>query len=51
MIKFTLTPYDVLFFGSGRPFNRGDVVASIFPPLLLIHLQVLYVQKSITSKK
>ncbi len=32
MIKFTLTPYDVLFFGSGRPFNRGDVVASIFPP-------------------
>ena len=32
MIKFTLAPYDVLFFGSGRPFNRGDVVASIFPP-------------------
>jgi len=32
MIKFTLTPYDVLFFGSGRPFNRGDVVNSIFPP-------------------
>jgi len=32
MIKFTLTPYDVLFFGSGRPFNRGDVVASVFPP-------------------
>jgi len=32
MIKFTLTPYDVLFFGSGRPFNMGDVAASIFPP-------------------
>ena len=32
MIKFTLTPYDVLFFGSGKPFNRGDVVDSIFPP-------------------
>ena len=32
MIKFTMTPYDVLFFGSGKPFNRGDVVDSIFPP-------------------
>lgn len=32
MIRFTLKPYDVLFFGSGRPFNRGDVVASAFPP-------------------
>jgi len=32
MIKFSLKPYDVLFFGSGRPFNRGDVVSSIFPP-------------------
>jgi len=32
MLKFTIKPYDVLFFGSGRPFNRGDVVSSIFPP-------------------
>jgi len=32
MIKFTLTPYDVLFFGSGRPFQIGGVVASAFPP-------------------
>ncbi len=32
MIKFTLNPCDVLFFGSGKPFNRGDVVNSIFPP-------------------
>jgi CRISPR-associated protein Cmr3 len=32
VIKFTLTPYDVLFFGSGRPFHMGDVVASAFPP-------------------
>jgi len=32
MIKFTLTPYDVLFLGSGKPFNRGDVVSSIFLP-------------------
>jgi len=32
MLKFTLKPYDVLFFGSGKPFNRGDVVSSSFPP-------------------
>lgn len=32
MIRFTLTPFDVLFFGSGRPFQMGDVVASAFPP-------------------
>jgi len=32
MLKFTFTPYDILFFGSGRPFNRGDVVDSVFPP-------------------
>lgn len=32
MIKFTIKPYDVLYFGSGKPFNRGDVVTSIFPP-------------------
>jgi len=32
MLKFTLTPYDVLYFGSGKPFNRGDVVESVFPP-------------------
>jgi CRISPR-associated protein Cmr3 len=32
MLKFTLKPYDVLFFGSGKPFNRGDVVNSSFPP-------------------
>ena len=32
MLKFILTPYDVLFFGSGKPFQMGDVVASVFPP-------------------
>jgi len=32
MLKFIIKPYDVLFFGSGRPFNRGDVVVSAFPP-------------------
>ncbi|WP_278428603.1 type III-B CRISPR module-associated protein Cmr3 [Caldanaerobacter subterraneus] len=31
MIKFKIIPYDVVFFGSGRPFNVGDVVYSIFP--------------------
>ncbi|AAM25754.1 CRISPR-associated protein Cmr3 [Caldanaerobacter subterraneus subsp. tengcongensis MB4] len=31
MIRFKITPYDVFFFGSGRPFNVGDVVYSIFP--------------------
>jgi len=32
VLRFTLTPFDVLFFGSGRPFQMGDVVASAFPP-------------------
>ncbi|HOJ16533.1 MAG TPA: type III-B CRISPR module-associated protein Cmr3 [Caldisericia bacterium] len=32
MLKFTITPYDVLFFGSGKPFNRGGTAKSIFPP-------------------
>jgi CRISPR-associated protein (Cas_Cmr3). len=32
VLRFTLTPYDVLFFGSGRPFHMGGVVASVFPP-------------------
>jgi len=33
MIKFTITPEDVLFFGDAKPFNRGNDGASIFPPL------------------
>ena len=32
MLKFNIKPYDVLFFGSGRPFNLGDVATSVFPP-------------------
>ncbi len=32
MLMFTLKPYDVLFFGSGKPFNRGDIADSSFPP-------------------
>ncbi len=32
MIKLTIKPFDVLFFGSGKPFNIGDVAESIFPP-------------------
>lgn len=32
MLKFTIEPYDVLFFGSGKPFNIGSNVKSIFPP-------------------
>jgi len=33
MIKFILTPYDVLFFGNAKPFDRGSDATSIFPPL------------------
>ncbi len=33
MIKFTITPFDVLFFGDAKPFNKGSDAASIFPPL------------------
>ncbi|MDT7880566.1 MAG: type III-B CRISPR module-associated protein Cmr3 [Candidatus Hydrothermia bacterium] len=32
MLKFTIKPYDVLFFGSGKPFNVGESAQSIFPP-------------------
>ncbi|WAM33725.1 type III-B CRISPR module-associated protein Cmr3 [Caldicellulosiruptor morganii] len=32
MLKFEFKPFDVLFFGSGKPFNRGDDASSIFPP-------------------
>ncbi|MGB9823753.1 MAG: type III-B CRISPR module-associated protein Cmr3 [Candidatus Hydrothermia bacterium] len=32
MLKFKIKPYDVLFFGSGKPFNLGDIARSIFPP-------------------
>ena len=32
MLKFTIKPYDVLFFGSGKPFNIGETAQSIFPP-------------------
>lgn len=32
MIKLTIKPFDVLFFGSGKPFNMGDVAESVFPP-------------------
>jgi CRISPR-associated protein Cmr3 len=33
MIKFTITPEDVLFFGDAKPFNIGNDGTSIFPPL------------------
>lgn len=32
MLKFTIKPHDVLFFGSGKPFNVGGDAESIFPP-------------------
>lgn len=33
MLKFELKPYDVLFFGSGKPFNLNvQEASSIFPP-------------------
>lgn len=32
MLKFEFEPFDVLFFGSGKAFNRGDDASSIFPP-------------------
>jgi CRISPR-associated protein Cmr3 len=32
MLKFNITPLDVLLFRSGRPFNPGDYAESIFPP-------------------
>ncbi len=33
MIKLTVEPYDVLFFGSGKPFNMGDVAKSLYLPM------------------
>jgi len=33
MIKLTIEPYDVLFFGSGKPFNMGDVAKSLYLPM------------------
>jgi len=32
MLKFKIRPFDVLFLGSGRPFNLGDTAVSLFPP-------------------
>ncbi len=32
MLKFTIKPIDVVFFGSGKPFNLGGLGESIFPP-------------------
>lgn len=32
MIRFVIKPFDVLFFGSGKPFNLGGVARSNFPP-------------------
>jgi len=32
MFKFTIKPIDVVFFGSGKPFNLGGLGESIFPP-------------------
>lgn len=32
MIQFRLKPFDVLYFGAGKPFNIGAAVNSIFPP-------------------
>ncbi|MEO0244586.1 MAG: type III-B CRISPR module-associated protein Cmr3 [candidate division WOR-3 bacterium] len=31
MLKFTIKPFDVLFFGGGKPFNLGDTARSVFP--------------------
>jgi len=33
MLKFEIKPFDVLFLGSGKPFQVGDTAISIFPPL------------------
>uniref|UniRef100_A0A7C4WAB0 Type III-B CRISPR module-associated protein Cmr3 n=1 Tax=candidate division WOR-3 bacterium TaxID=2052148 RepID=A0A7C4WAB0_UNCW3 len=34
MVKFSITPFDVLFFGRGKPFNLSvQEASSIFPPL------------------
>lgn len=33
MLKFTMTPFDLLFFGDARPFDKGSDASSIFPPL------------------
>ncbi|MFN3921894.1 MAG: type III-B CRISPR module-associated Cmr3 family protein, partial [Caldimicrobium sp.] len=34
MLKFSLIPFDVLYFGSGRPFNFNvQETSSVFPPL------------------
>jgi len=33
VLKFTITPYDVLFFGDAKPFNKGNDGVSVFPPL------------------
>ncbi len=32
MLRFKIKPYDVLFFGSGKPFNLGETAKSVFPP-------------------
>lgn len=32
MIKFVIKPFDVLFFGGGKPFNLGDTARSVFLP-------------------
>ncbi len=33
MLTLKIKPFDVLFFGSGKPFNIGSVVHSTFPPM------------------
>lgn len=32
MLRFKIKPYDVLFFGGGKPFNLGETAKSVFPP-------------------
>lgn len=55
MLKFTITPFDVLFFGDGKPFNKGADAASLFPPLPNTFASAvfarMYLQKGITYDK
>ena len=55
MLKFTMTPLDVLFFGDARPFNKGSDAFSIFLPLPKTFASAvfakLYHQKEIKYEK
>lgn len=56
MIKFVFSPYDVLFLGSGKPFNPGiQDITSIFPPfqntLVSAICSKIYYEKGIDVSK